>query len=185
VAPKDIDQRLRKTRIIVCDVDGVLTDGGVTFDADGRPMRTFQARDLAGFTLWRLAGGQSALVSGLGSKAMETLADRWQCAECRMWTKDKRRACEEIAAAHGLGLDEMAFLGDDIIDLRAVEAVGLGVAVADAAPKLLAAADLVTHAAGGEGALRELVERILVAQGRFDQVLAAYCSREDPPQEDD
>jgi 3-deoxy-D-manno-octulosonate 8-phosphate phosphatase (KDO 8-P phosphatase) len=174
-----LDEKLKAVRFLVSDVDGVLTDGGIAFDGEGRPFRTVNVRDVTAFTLWRLAGHQLALVSGLGSKALETIAATWQCAECHMWVKNKRRVCEEIAAKHGIPLEEMAFIGDDIIDARAMRAVGLGVAVADASPEAREAARFVTSAPGGHGALRELVERILKAQGRYEKVLEQYMARED------
>lgn len=177
-----LDERLRAVRLLVADVDGVLTNGDIAFDGEGRPFRTVNVRDVTAFTLWHLVGGQTALVSGLGSKALEAVASTWKCVECRMWVKNKLRACEEIAARHGLTMQEMAFIGDDIIDLRAMNAVGVGVAVADAAAEARAAAALVTQAPGGKGAVRELLERILKVQGRYEEALERYLAREDTPQ---
>jgi len=174
---RDLEDRLRRVRFIVCDVDGVLTDGQVGFDGEGRQVRSVHVRDVTALNLWRLAGGLSALVTGLGSKAVETIAARWKCAECRMWVRDKGAVCREIAERHGIPLDDMAFIGDDLIDLTALRIVGLGVAVSDAAPEAKAAAHLVTDAPGGNGAVRELVQRILEAQGRFEEVLETYCNR--------
>jgi len=176
-----IEQRLQRVRFIVCDFDGVLTDGCMWFDADGRPFRWIHARDGVALTMWHLAGGKSALVSGLGSKAMQAISEQWKCAECHMWIRDKSRVCREIAERHGIALEEMAFLGDDIIDLYAVQSVGLGAAVADASPELKEAADLVLDSRGGAGAVRELVQRILRAQGRLDEVMRKYCERKDDP----
>lgn len=99
-----------------------------------------------------------------------------------MWVKNKLRVCEEIAANYGLTMKELAFIGDDIIDVRAMQAVGVGVAVADAAPEARAAAAFVTLAPGGKGAVRELIERILRAQGRYEEMLERYLTREDTPQ---
>ncbi|MFO7974848.1 MAG: HAD hydrolase family protein, partial [Candidatus Hydrogenedentota bacterium] len=149
---------------------------------EGRPFRTISVRDVTGLTLWHLSEGRTVLVSGLGSKAIETIAATWKCAECHMWIKNKLRVCEEVAANHGLSMEELAFIGDDIIDIRAMSAVGLGVAVADATPEAQAAAGFVTKAPGGKGALRELIERILRAQGRYEETLGKYMAREDGPQ---
>ncbi len=177
-----LDEQLRAVRLLVADVDGVLTDGGIAFDGEGRPFRTVHVRDVTALTLWHLSGGRTALVSGLGSKALEAIAATWRCAECRMWVKNKLRVCEEIAANYGLTMKELAFIGDDIIDVRAMQAVGVGVAVADAAPEARAAAAFVTLAPGGKGAVRELIERILRAQGRYEEMLERYLTREDTPQ---
>lgn len=174
----DIDDRLRRIKFIVCDVDGVLTDGQVAFDAEGRPFRSVHVRDVTALTLWHLAGGQSALVTGLESKAVEKIAAHWRCTECHMNIKEKGSICREMAARHGISVQDMAFIGDDIIDITALRTVGLGVTVSDAVPEAKAVAHLVTEAPGGRGALRELVQRILQAQGRFDEVVEAYCQRE-------
>ncbi len=178
----ELDQKLRGVQFIITDVDGVLTDGGIAFDGEGRPFRTVHVRDVTALTLWHLAGGRTALVSGLGSKALETIASTWKCAECHMWVKNKLRVCEDIAARQGLTMNAVAFIGDDIIDVRAMASAGLGVAVADAAHEAKEAADLVTRAPGGKGALREVVERILKAQGRYNEAVEQYMTREDTAQ---
>jgi len=179
ISTNQLEERLRRCTFIVLDMDGVLTDGGIAFDGEGRPFRTVHVRDMTALTLWRLAGGRTAIVSGLGSKAVEAIAVQWQCTEHHMWVKDKARVCREIAQCHGVPLDEMAFLGDDIIDVRAMETAGLAVAVADAAPEAKKAAHLVLDAEGGKGPVRELVHRVLTAQGRLEEVLEMYCNRKD------
>ncbi len=178
----ELEERLRAITFIVSDVDGVLTDGKMWFDGEGRPFRYLHARDAAALTLWHLAGHKSGLVSGLGSSAMEAIARQWRCAECHMWIRDKGRVCREIAERHGVGLESMAFLGDDIIDRSAFRVVGLGVAVADAVGELKNEAALVLDTRGGEGALRELVHRILGAQGKLEEAIETYCNRKDHPQ---
>lgn len=177
----DLTARLQRVRFLVCDMDGVLTDGRMWFDGEGRPFRCIHARDSTALTLWHLAGYKSAIVSGLGSKAMETIAAQWKSCECHMWIRDKTRVCREIAEREGLSLDELAFLGDDIIDLYAIRAVGLGVAVADALPEVKESAHLVLESLGGHGPVRELVHLILRAQGRLEEVVNTYCNRKDHP----
>jgi 3-deoxy-D-manno-octulosonate 8-phosphate phosphatase (KDO 8-P phosphatase) len=176
---QDLNERLKKIEFICCDVDGVLTDGRMWFDGEGRPFRWLHARDGAGLTLWHIAGGKTALITGLGSQAIETIAATWKCAEIHMWIKDKARVCREISQRYGIPMEHMAFVGDDIIDLYAIQEVGIGVAVADAVDEVLRAADLVLDAKGGAGAIRELVHRILRAQGRLDEAVKTYCDRKD------
>lgn len=178
----DLEERLRRVRFLVCDVDGVLTDGHMWFDGEGQPFRAMHARDGTGLTLWRLAGYQCALISGLGSKALEAIARQWKCTEYRMWVRNKDRACREFAERYGVPLEEMAFLGDDIIDLPALRLVGLAVGVADAVPAVKEVVHLATEAPGGQGAVRELVEKLLMAKGEMDDALAAYWRRKDGPQ---
>lgn len=177
----DLKKRLKQISFIVTDVDGVLTDGRMWFDGEGRPFRYLFARDGTGLTLWHLSGGKSAIVTGLGSKAIETVKQQWCCDEIYMWVKDKGRVCREIAEKYGVSPDEMAFVADDIIDLPGMEAVGLPVAVADAVPAVKQAAALVLQTPGGRGAIRELVELILAAQGRLDETITKYTTRKDHP----
>jgi 3-deoxy-D-manno-octulosonate 8-phosphate phosphatase (KDO 8-P phosphatase) len=170
----DLDARLKRIKFIVSDVDGVLTDGSMGFDGEGRPFRFFQVRDGLGLALWRLGGGKAALVSRLGSPALDAVAKQWKCDECHANVGDKVEVCRGIAERHGITLEEMAFLGDDLVDLPAMETVGLGVAVADATGPVRAAADLVLDTDGGHGALRHLVECLLDAHGRLDETLEKY-----------
>jgi 3-deoxy-D-manno-octulosonate 8-phosphate phosphatase (KDO 8-P phosphatase) len=99
-----------------------------------------------------------------------------------MWIRDKARVCREIAENYGVPLDALAFLGDDIIDVGAMKNVGLGVAVADAMPEAKQAAGLVLDSTGGNGAVRELVHRLLAAQGRLDEAVKIYVDRKDHTQ---
>lgn len=174
-----LQDRLRRIRFIVCDVDGVLTDGRMWYDGDGKPFRCLHARDGAALTLWRLMDGKTALVTGLGSKAVEAIVAQWQCAELHTFVRDKARVCREMSERHGVPLEEMAFIGDDLIDLPAMRAVGLAVAVADAASEAKAVAHWVTETPGGHGAIREVVYAILSARNELDEAIHRYCSRTD------
>ena len=174
-----IDERLRRIKFIVCDADGVLTDGRIWYDGAGRPFRSIHARDATGLTMWHLVGGMSAIVSGLGSEAIDAIARQWRCVECHMYVRDKVRVCREMAERRGVSLEEMAFVGDDLIDVCAMREVGLGVAVGDAAPEAKEAAHMATQAPGGNGAGREVVHRVLDAQGRLQEAVEAYLGRKD------
>ena len=169
---------MRAIRLIVTDVDGVLTNGLMGFDAEGQPFRHFNVRDGLGLALWYHTGGKAALMSGQRSLAVMAIAQQWKCEECLMGVRDKASACAELAAQQGLKTEELAFIGDDLLDLGALEAVGLGIAVSDAPLQVKEAVDYVTEAAGGRGALREAIETILQAQGRLDEAIGKY--RADP-----
>ena len=169
-----INDKMRRIKFIVTDVDGVLTNGLMGFDANGNHFRHFNARDGLGLALWYLTGGKAALVSGQTNKAVEAVAAQWRCTACMLKTRDKAAACKSLAEEHGIAMDELAFIGDDLIDLGAMEVVGLAVAVPDAAAEVIAAADVTTETPGGAGALREVIERILEAQGRLDEAVARY-----------
>ncbi len=177
----ELQERLKRIRFIACDVDGVLTDGQMWFDGEGRPFRALHVRDGTAFTLWHLSGGKSALISGLGCKAIEAIAAQWRCHDCRMFIKDKAAVCRELAQQHDVSLDEMAFLGDDLIDRSALRVVGLAVAVADADSAAKNDAHWVTQSPGGNGAFRELVYAILRAKGELESVLETYCTRKNRP----
>lgn len=174
-----IHEQLRRLRFIVCDVDGVLTDGRVFYDGEGLPFRSVHVRDVTAMNLWRMVGGKIAMVTGLESRAIEVIAERWGCVELHANVRDKARVIQEMAIRHSTDLAEMAFLGDDIIDVPAMRLVGLAVAVADAAEEARTAAHLVLDAGSGGGGLRELVHRALRAQGRYEEAVAAYCNRRD------
>lgn len=155
-------------RLLLTDVDGVLTDGGMTFDEEGRELKTFNVRDGLGVKLWQRAGGKVGIVTGRSSRVVEHRSGELGIAIVRQGVKEKLPIIEEIAAAEDVPLAEVAYIGDDLPDLTSVRAVGFGVAVADAASELIEAADYVTQAPGGRGAFREVVEKLLKESGRWD-----------------
>jgi len=174
-----LHERILGVRLIVCDVDGVLTDGRILVDDAGRETKQFSVLDGTGFALARTAGIRTAILSGRSSRAVAHRAR-----ECRIdWVLQgvhlKRAALEKLCRSHKIELDQTAYVGDDLIDLPVFEAVGLAVAVANAVPEAKAAAHLVTAARGGSGALREVVERILRGQERWSQTVEDYL-RIDP-----
>jgi 3-deoxy-D-manno-octulosonate 8-phosphate phosphatase (KDO 8-P phosphatase) len=172
--PDEFQAALARVRLIIVDVDGVLTDGMLHYDAEGQPFRSFNSRDGLGLTMWRLMGGDAAIVTGLSSKPVEVIAQRWKCVSCRVNVGDKGAACRTIAEKQGVPLEQVAFIGDDILDLPALRIVGLPVAVADAHPRVLEVAQIVTETPGGRGAVRELVETLLDARDELDDAIQKY-----------
>lgn len=170
----DIPDRLARVRLLVLDCDGVLTDGGVTLSSAGVESKTFNIRDGLGIRAWQRAGGRTGIVTGRSSPIVGLRAAELGIEFVRQGIDDKLAAVGEILGACGLSWEEAAYVGDDLPDLPVVERCGLGVAVADACPELIAAADLVTGRAGGHGAVRELVERLLAARGGWEAVVAGY-----------
>jgi 3-deoxy-D-manno-octulosonate 8-phosphate phosphatase (KDO 8-P phosphatase) len=160
-------------RMILFDVDGVLTDG--TFWRVGdEEVKRFHSRDGVGLVLARRAGLKLGLVSGRRSTAVARRAEELQMHFVRLGASDKLHALEEALSQEGLAASEVAFMGDDLPDLLVMRAVGLSVTVADAPLEVLSRVDYVTSARGGHGAVRELIERILVAQGRFEELVKTY-----------
>lgn len=172
----DMEERLRRVRLLILDVDGVLTDGGIYMGPEGEAMKRFDIKDGLGLVLWHRAGGMTAVLTGRTSKIVADRIKELHISYLRQNCTDKGAAYEELKNELKISDDEVAYIGDDLIDLPVMRKVGLPVAVADAVLEARDAARLVTVHAGGHGAVRETVERILRAQGRFEEVAAPYIS---------
>lgn len=168
--------RCAQIRLILTDVDGVLTDGGVIVDDTGTQTLQFNIRDGLGVKLWQRAGGLAGIVTGRQIEAVVRRASDLGIDLLRQGVADKLPVVEGIADELGLAAEQIAFLGDDLPDLSVIGYAGLGVAVADAAAEVRAAADYVTSVSGGRGALRELVELVLRNSNRWEGVLADYLA---------
>ena len=167
--------RLKAIRLFLCDVDGVLTDGSI-FIGGEREFKRFDIRDGLGLVLLRRAGLKIGWVS-----ARPSLATKMRAKELKIHflvqqgdRLSKTGAIEKLLAQEKIGWEEVCFVGDDVVDLGPLTRAGLGVAVADARPQVKAAADFVTRATGGRGAVRETIEMILRAQGKWEPVIAVY-----------
>jgi len=175
--PSDLDRRLARVQLLLLDVDGVLTDGGVTWNNQGIESKTFHIRDGLGLRLWQRAGGRTGIVTGRSSHVVQLRAEELGIHFVRQGVEDKLAAAEAIVAECGVSWEQTAFVGDDLPDLPVVARCGVGVAVADACPELVAAATTVTRLPGGRGAVRELIERMLQARGSWDAVVARYAAQ--------
>jgi 3-deoxy-D-manno-octulosonate 8-phosphate phosphatase (KDO 8-P phosphatase) len=167
--------RLRRIKLFLCDVDGVLTDGSI-FIGGEREFKRFNIRDGLGMVLARRAGLKVGWVSARPSLATQMRAKELKI-DFLVQQGDKLSktgAVEKLLAREKINWDEVCFVGDDVVDLGPLARAGFGVAVADARPEAKAAADFVTRAAGGRGAVREAVEMILQAQGNWEPVIAVY-----------
>lgn len=161
-------------QLIVSDVDGVLTDGGIIYDNQAIELKTFHIHDGLGIRLWQRAGGRFAIVTGRNSHIVEVRATELGVQIIRQGIEEKLRVVHEIADELGLEAKQICYIGDDLPDLPAVQYAGLGVAVADACKELREAADYVTTLPGGRGAVRETIQCILEAQGRWDNLIKTY-----------
>jgi 3-deoxy-D-manno-octulosonate 8-phosphate phosphatase (KDO 8-P phosphatase) len=164
----------RRIELILSDVDGVMTDGGIRLLDDGSQLITFHIRDGMGVRLWREAGKKFGIVTGRELDAVRRRAEDLKFDIIRMGIDDKLPAVDAIAAELGIAREAICFIGDDLLDLRAIQAVGLGVAVADAAEEVRHAAKYTTSVRGGDGAVRELIEVILKNNGRWEDVMRRY-----------
>ena len=159
-------RRLRRIQLLVLDVDGVLTDGGLWFDAEGHLSKRFDVRDGLGIRLLQQAGLEIALRSGGQGGATEVRARQLGIDHCLVGIKDKPQALAQLQQQVGVSAEQTAFVGDDLNDLAVRPAVGLLLAPADACAPVRAGSDAVLRRRGGHGAVRELAENILIARGR-------------------
>jgi len=160
--------------LILSDVDGVMTDGGIRLLDDGREMIVFHIHDGMGVRLWRQVGKRFGIVSGRDLESVRRRAIALKLDVARLGIDDKLPVVDAIAEELGLSREQICYIGDDLLDLRVIQAVGLGVAVADAADEVRRAAKYTTSVRGGDGAVRELIEVILKNTGRWDEVLRRY-----------
>ena len=155
---------LRKLRALVLDVDGVLTDGGMYYGPSGEGLKRFNVKDGLGLRLIGEAGLLVALISGENSEILKRRAEKLRIENVFVGVEDKLQTLKDFTAARGLSLGEVAYVGDDLNDLAALGAVALPIAVADAVPEVRKAAAWVTSRRGGDGAVREVCDRILAAR---------------------
>jgi YrbI family 3-deoxy-D-manno-octulosonate 8-phosphate phosphatase len=174
--PKNLQPRCEPIELFLSDVDGVLTDGRVVYDNQGIETKHFHIRDGMGIRLWQKAGYRFGLVTLRSSHIVRARAAELGIDIVRQGTGDKLVTVREILAELGLSPHQVCYLGDDLPDLSVVREMGLGVAVADACAELREAADYVTDAPGGRGAVRETVEMILKAQLRWNDVIRPYLA---------
>ena len=160
-------RRLRSIALLVLDVDGVLTDGGLWFDAEGQLSKRFDVRDGLGIRLLQQTGLHIAFLSGGQGGATEVRARQLGINHCLVGIKDKPAALTSLQQQLGVSVDQTAFVGDDLNDLAVRPVVGLLFAPADACRPVRRGADAVLRRRGGDGAVRELAERILQGRGRW------------------
>jgi len=173
--PKSLTSRLNRIKIFLCDVDGVLTDGSV-FIGGAREFKRFNIRDGLGLVLLRRAGLKTGWVSARPSAATESRAAELQIDFLVQQTDriSKIGAVEKLLRRAKLDWDAVCFVGDDVVDLGPLQRAGFAVAVGDARPEVKAAAHFVTRAPGGRGAVREVAEMLLKAQGKWEAIVAHY-----------
>lgn len=164
----EITARAQRIRVLAFDVDGVCTDGRLYYGPDGCALHAFHARDGLGLVRARTAGLVCAAISGRSSPNVDARLGELRVPFIRQGVADKDAELRGILALVGATPKEACFVGDDVNDLAVMRLVGLSIAPADAEPAVLAEAMLVTQRAGGTGVLREVVERLLTAQGRWE-----------------
>jgi 3-deoxy-D-manno-octulosonate 8-phosphate phosphatase (KDO 8-P phosphatase) len=163
-----------RIRLLALDVDGVLTDGHIVYGSDGEEFKAFHIRDGLGIKLLQRAGVTVAIITGRRSAVVERRAEELGIDVVLQGREDKLQALSELCTQRSLALAECAYMGDDLPDLAAVRAAGLGLTVADATDAVREAADWCSKMAGGRGAVREACEALLVSRGDWERLLEDF-----------
>ena len=170
----DINTRAANIKLVAFDIDGVMTDGGLHYTDDGHELKTFNVQDGLGVVLLRRAGIKVAIITGRTSNVVNCRAKDLGVEHVFHGVGDKGAVSGQLLEQLGLQWSELAFMGDDLIDLPAMTRCGLAIAPANARPVVKERAHLVTEASGGKGAVREAIEFLLAAQGKLDAAFAPY-----------
>jgi 3-deoxy-D-manno-octulosonate 8-phosphate phosphatase (KDO 8-P phosphatase) len=171
---KNIKEKLEKIKMLILDVDGVMTDGRIIMDDEGRESKNFHVRDGHGLKLLQRYGIKVALLTGRRSKVVEHRAKDLGIKDVYQKVFNKKEVFEKILKKHKLKAQETAFMGDDIIDIPVLKSVGFSASVADAVEVAKKSVDYVAVNKGGQGAVREVCEMILQAQGKWQEIAAKY-----------
>ena len=164
----------KKIKMVILDVDGVLTDGGIYIGENGELYKPFNCRDGLGITLAHKLGLKTAIITGRQSKQVAFRAQELHISEVFQGNSDKREAYNELKRHTGLKDEEIAYIGDDLIDLPIMLQVGLPMSVADAVPVVRMHALVISDYNGGHGAVRDLLEFIFKAQGTWEDMVASF-----------
>jgi 3-deoxy-D-manno-octulosonate 8-phosphate phosphatase (KDO 8-P phosphatase) len=165
---------LSKIKLLVLDVDGVLTDGGIIIHSDGTESKRFNVTDGHRIKMWQRAGGLTAIISGRETPATAIRAQQLDITHVMQGCLKKLPAFEALLEQTKMTPDEVACVGDDVMDIPLVRRAGFGVAVANAAEELKVHADFVTQQKGGEGAVGEVIEYILKSNNQWDALMERY-----------
>lgn len=172
--PQSVLDRAASIRLALFDVDGVLTDGSLFFDDQGRESKAFHVRDGLGFKLLRHTGVEVAVISARRSTIVARRMENLGVVHCVQGAEDKLGAYENLRRKLNLAYEQVSHIGDDLLDLPVLRRVGLAIAVADAHPSILPHVHWKTSRPGGAGAAREVCDLIMQAQRTFERVTAEF-----------
>lgn len=171
---KDLIEKAANIRMIIFDVDGVLTDGSLFIGDDGQEYKAFNSRDGHGMVMLKESGVGIAIITGRTSEVVRIRMNSLGIEHVYQGQHDKRAAFEDLLKTTGLKAGQIAYVGDDVVDLPVMTQVGLAIAVQDAHPLVLKHAHWQTPSRGGRGAGRDVCEFIMEAQGTLHDKLASY-----------
>ncbi|MFA5145410.1 MAG: HAD-IIIA family hydrolase [Candidatus Omnitrophota bacterium] len=171
---EDIKEKARKIKLLLLDVDGVLTDGRIIYDSRGRDIKSFDVHDGLGVYALRKAGIKTILITAKGSRAIMPRARDMQVEKVFADVFPKTSVLDRIIKEYKVDISEICFVGDDLVDLCVMRKVGFPVAVSNANPEIKQAACYITLKEGGRGAVREISELILKSQDKWGQIVKFY-----------
>ncbi|MCP3670256.1 MAG: 3-deoxy-manno-octulosonate-8-phosphatase KdsC [Gammaproteobacteria bacterium] len=171
---QQITQQAKQIRLVIFDVDGVLTDGGLIMGDDGQEYKTFNAKDGHGMKMLQASGVEIGIISARNCRVVSLRMENLGIKHVYQGQQNKLKAFADLLKKLKLEPSQIAYVGDDLLDLCIMRKVGLAIAVQDASPEVVAEADWQTTANGGKGAAREICEMIMQAQGSFHDILARY-----------
>jgi len=169
-----LEERAAKVKLLILDVDGVMTDGSIIINDHGEELKRFNVKDGLGIRLLMESGIDVLIISGRKSKTVEHRARDLGIREIYQGVKHKESLCVELIGRKGLKKDQVCCMGDDLPDIPMFKQAGISVSVADAAVEVRDAAVFVTNSKGGNGAVRELSEFILKSQGKWQEILSRF-----------
>lgn len=164
---QSIPSKAKKIKLLLLDVDGVMTNGTITLDNQGNETKSFHVRDGHGIKLAQRAGIVIGLITGRSSEVVNVRARELAIQEVHQGAKEKITVYDSLLTKYGLRDEEVAYIGDDVVDLDVLKRVGLAVAVADCDPSIKSSVDIITKADGGRGAVREVINLILKSRGKL------------------
>ncbi len=169
-----LTEKIKQVKLLILDVDGVLTDGRIIYDSKGRDSKFFDVHDGMGVYLLHRVGIKTILITAKGSKTIKHRAKDMRVEEFYEDVFPKTKVLERILKEHIVKAEEICFIGDDLVDLSMLKSVGFPVAVANACQEIKNAACYVTQRSGGRGAVREVAELILKAHGKWEEAVEIY-----------
>jgi len=174
-----LDEKAAKIKLLILDVDGVLTDGRIIINDRGEEIKSFHVRDGQGLKLLMNAGIEVIIITGRKSEAVAYRAKELGIREVYQGVKDKGALCKKLMVQKNLEKDHLCCIGDDLPDLPLFRLAGLSIAVADAADEVRQAAGIIAEKSGGKGAVREACEMILKTKEKWEDVLSPFVKKKD------